>query len=124
MHQKLNELHDRIDNVRRNIAVAGNFIEPNDSKAAWKAVAVVAINHLADIGTLAVEVRDFAIPTDMTDQEYDDIQALAKMAERHSIVGDGLDHDLVVAIQAAQRIIMLRVGSRHWQAVHEARITK
>lgn len=119
MHPKLKELHDRIENVRRNIAVAGNFIEPNDSKAAWKAVAVVAINHLADIGTLAVEIRDFAIPTDMTDQEYEDVQTLAAFAKRHATQGDGLDHDFVVAIQDAQRILLLRVGSRHWAQKHD-----
>lgn len=52
----------------------------------------------------------------MTAQEYKDINDLADIAKTNGQVGDGMDAELVKHIQDAQKIIMLRVGSRSWFA--------
>lgn len=116
--KELQELHDRIDNVRRNIAESGSEFEDQESNAAWRAVAQVSISHLADLGNIAADIAAYKPSTEITQQEYDDIQALSDIGKRNGVLGDGLDHDLVKASQEVQRLIMLRIGSRHWVQKH------
>lgn len=76
-------------------------------------------DHADQIVNIANDLEAYKYPSEMTQQEYDDIQALSDIAKRNGVLGDGLDHDLVKASQDVQRLIMLRVGSRHWVQVQE-----
>lgn len=100
----MKEFIDRIDNVGKNL------IEANDYTADQAGDDIIGI---------VADMQEYQHPSEMTQQEYDDIQALSDIAKRNGVLGDGLDHDLVKASQDVQRLIMLRVGSRHWVQVQE-----
>lgn len=100
----MKEFIDRLNNFSGNVR-SGKIDRNNE--------AADQINGIVD------DMEAYKPPTDITDQEYDDMQTLAKIAERHAKKGDGLDHDFIKGIQDAQRILLLRVGSRHWSAKHK-----
>ena len=71
-----------------------------------------------DLMKITDDINAYKPHSEMTEQEYADIQALAEIVKRHAGFGDGLDQELTKGINEAQRILMLRIGSRHWLTKH------
>lgn len=56
----------------------------------------------------------------LTQQEFDSINILHKVATDHGSEQDGLDGELCEAVQKAQRILMIRGGGRSYLQVKQA----
>lgn len=97
----MKQLVARLRNVAANVN-EGTLLEANRESQDAKDILAISNdleNHL---------------PPGLTKVEYDTINELHAIYERLQGVGDGLDKELHEHIQAIQKILMIRGGSRCW----------
>lgn len=98
------EIIDRLRNIEGNLANEGNAMPGSNYDS---------LSASEDISKVTDDLEAAELPG-LTKDEYDTINELHAIAERHTIIGDGLDREFGQLIQDAQRILMVRGGSRVW----------
>lgn len=73
---------------------------------------------IGDIAKISDDLDAYKRPSDMTDQEYKDMQTIFEIVDRHAKEGDGIDHMIVEGAQKMQHVILIRVGGRQWGQMH------
>lgn len=104
----MKEFIDRLRNISQNV-----------SEGLYAETGKVFSQDSADIESVVKDMQEYELPG-MTKQQYEDVQLLTTIAERQAKDGDGLDRDFVEAIQAAQKILFVRAGSKSWQHLNKA----
>lgn len=95
------------DFIRRLSNISGNLLNAKEANFFENG------KHAADLHKV-IEEMSTHMPG-ISEAEYVDIQAMADIAERNGKAGDGLDREFVQFMQDAQKLLMIRGGSRTWQ---------
>lgn len=93
----MKQIANRLRNVAANVKKDDGFVEQN----------------VGDLDSIAHDLENH-LPPGLTKVEYDTINELHAIYERLQGVGDGLDKEIHEHIQAVQKLLMIRGGSRCW----------